>query len=182
MKIDRSYVLAATIGLLLVGCSTTPTEQKPAPEPQAQPAPAAPPPAAPPAPEAPRAVEAPPPVPMDPLNDPNSILARRSVYFDFDKSLIHESDVPVIEAHGNYLASHTLRTVRIEGNCDERGSHEYNLALGQRRAEAVRARLKLLGVPNARVETISLGKEKPKDPGHNEAAWAQNRRSDIIYK
>jgi len=182
MKIDRILVLAAAMGIVVAGCSSTPTEQKPAAEPQAQPAAPAPPPAPPPAPEAPRAVEAPPPVPMDPLNDPNSILARRSVYFDFDKSLIHESDVPIIEAHGNYLVSHTARTVRIEGNCDERGSHEYNLALGQRRAEAVRARLKLLGVPSSRLDAISLGKEKPRNPGHNEAAWAENRRSDIIYK
>jgi len=182
MKINRILVLAAAVGFVVAGCSSTPTEQKPAPAPEAQPAPPPPPPAPPPAPEAPKAVEAPPPVAMDPLNDPNSILARRSVYFDFDKSLIHESDVPIIEAHGNYLVSHASRTVRIEGNCDERGSHEYNLALGQRRAEAVRARLKLLGVPTSRVETISLGKEKPRNPGHNEAAWAENRRSDIIYK
>ena len=119
---------------------------------------------------------------MDPLNDPNNILSHRSVYFDFDKSFIHESDAPIVEAHAKYLVDHGARTIRIEGNCDERGSHEYNLALGQRRADVVRTRMKLLGVAESRVETISLGKEKPRNPGHNEAAWAENRRSDIIYK
>jgi len=78
--------------------------------------------------------------------DPNSILTHRSVYFDYDRSVIHESDVPVVEAHGRYLVDHPARTVRIEGNCDERGGREYNLALGQRRADAMRERLRLLGV------------------------------------
>ena len=77
---------------------------------------------------------------------------------------------------------HRSHDIRIEGNCDERGRHEYNLALGQRRANAVRSRMGLLGVSEARIETISYGKEKPKKPGPNEAAWAENRRSDIIYK
>ena len=181
MKINRLMTLAAVIALAAAGCKTTPpAEEKPAPAPQEQPAAPAPAPA--PVPEAPKPVPPAPQVQMDPLNDPNSILAHRSVYFDFDKSLIHDSDARIIEAHGNYLLGHAARTVRIEGNCDERGSHEYNLALGQRRAEAVRTRLKLLGVSDSRVETISLGKEKPRNPGHNEAAWAENRRSDIIYK
>lgn len=182
MKINRILILAAAVGFVVAGCTSTPTE-KPAPAPEAQPAPPAPPPPAPPpAPAAPQAVEAPPPAPMDELNNPNSILAKRSVYFDFDKSLIHQSDVPIIEAHGNYLVSHTARTVRIEGNCDERGSREYNLALGQRRADVVRSRLQLLGVPTSRVETVSYGKEKPRAMCHNESCWWQNRRSDIVYK
>jgi hypothetical protein len=79
------------------------------------------------------------PTPIDPLSDPNSILMHRSVYFDYDRSVIHDSDVPLVEAHGRYLVDHRARTIRIEGNCDERGGREYNLALGQRRADAMRA-------------------------------------------
>jgi peptidoglycan-associated lipoprotein len=119
---------------------------------------------------------------VDPLNDPNSPLAHRSVYFDFDRSVIHEQDMPTVEAHGRYLVDHRARTIRVEGNCDERGGREYNLALGQRRADAVRDRMKSLGVAGDRIETVSFGKEKPRNPGHNEAAWAENRRADIIYK
>ena len=178
MKIDRMMMLAAVVAFTAAGCSTTPPEKPPEPAPQAKPAP---PPPAPPPPPPPPKVEAPPPIQMDPLNDPHSILAKRSVYFDFDKSIIHENDLAVVEAHGNYLLDHTSRTIRIEGNCDERGSREYNLALGQRRADAVRSRLKTLGVAESRVETVSYGKERPKNPGHNEAAWAENRRDDIIY-
>jgi peptidoglycan-associated lipoprotein len=118
---------------------------------------------------------------MNPLHDPNSILAKRSVYYDFDKSNIKPEFRPLIEAHAGYLREHGAATVRIEGNCDERGSREYNLALGQRRADGVRKALELLGVPDKRIETTSWGEEKPRAAGHNEAAWAQNRRSDIIY-
>jgi peptidoglycan-associated lipoprotein len=119
-------------------------------------------------------------VSIDPLNGP-SILAHRSLYFDFDRSVIHDSDLAVVEAHGRYLVDHPARAVRIEGNCDERGGRECNLALGQHRADALRERLRLLGVSPERVETVSLGKEKPRDPRHNEAAWAENRRDDILY-
>ena len=118
---------------------------------------------------------------MNPLHDPNSILAKRSVYYDFDKSLIKPEFRPLIEAHAGYLREHGAATVRIEGNCDERGSREYNLALGQRRADSVRKALELLGVPDPRIETTSWGEEKPRAAGHDEAAWAQNRRSDIVY-
>jgi peptidoglycan-associated lipoprotein len=119
---------------------------------------------------------------VDALNDPNSTLAKRSVYFDFDKSLIRSEFQPLIEAHGRYLVDHLQRQIRIEGNCDERGGREYNLALGQRRADAVRERMQLVGVPPARIETISFGKEKPKTSAHDEAAWAENRRADIVYR
>jgi len=173
-------MLAAFVALVAVACSSTSLEQKPASAPEARPAPAAesaPAPASVPL----RQAGAPAPMRIDPLLDPNSILTHRSVYFDYDRSVIHESDVPVVEAHGRYLVDHPARTVRIEGNCDERGGREYNLALGQRRADAMRERLRLLGVSSDRVETISLGKEKPRNAGHDEAAWAQNRRADINY-
>jgi len=107
--------------------------------------------------------------------------AARSIYYDFDKSIVKEEFKSVIESHGGYLAGHSGAKVVIEGNCDERGSREYNLALGQRRADSVKAKLKLLGVAEAQIETVSWGKEKPRAQGQNEAAWAENRRSDIVY-
>lgn len=180
MNTLRVSILAAAIAVLAAGCSTT-KEEQPAQATETKPAPPAPPPAPPP-PAPASEVQAPPPVAVDPLNDPNSILAKRSVYFEFDRSNISDSDAAIVEAHGRYLVDHPSRTVRIEGNCDERGGREYNLALGQRRADAVRDRLKIQGVAASRIETVSFGKEKPRNPGHNEAAWAENRRADIVYK
>ncbi|HYB50672.1 MAG TPA: peptidoglycan-associated lipoprotein Pal [Burkholderiaceae bacterium] len=185
MKHLRVALLAVAIAYAASGCSSTSLEQKPAPitTPETRPTPA--PGSTPTTQPGPTPVEqAPAPAAgaIDELNNPKSLLARRSVYFEFDSSSIKDSDVPVIEAHGRYLVDHPKRTVRIEGSCDERGGREYNLALGQRRAEAVRERLKVLGVPSNRIETISLGKEKPRNPGHDEAAWAENRRADIIYQ
>lgn len=117
----------------------------------------------------------------DPLNDPASILAKRSVYFDVDSYVVKDEFKPVVEAHAKYLIARPNRKVIIQGNTDERGGSEYNLALGQKRAEAVRRALALLGVPDTQMEAVSLGKEKPKASGSNEAAWAENRRSDIAY-
>jgi len=181
MNTLRVALLAVTVAFAAAGCSSTNLDQKPATAADAKPAPVAPAPAPAAAPEPVKPVTAPA-APIDPLNDPKGILAKRSVYFEFDRSSINESDVAVVEAHGRYLVDHSARAVRIEGNCDERGGREYNLALGQRRADSVRDRLKVLGVSAARVETISLGKEKPRNSGHNEAAWAENRRADIVYK
>lgn len=117
----------------------------------------------------------------DPLNDPASVLAKRSVYFDIDSYVVKEEFKPVVEAHAKYLIAHPDRKVIIQGNTDERGGSEYNLALGQKRAEAVRRALALLGVPDTQMEAVSFGKEKPKASGSNDAAWAENRRSDIAY-
>jgi peptidoglycan-associated lipoprotein len=117
----------------------------------------------------------------DPLNDPASILAKRSVYFDIDSYVVKDEFKPVVEAHAKYLIAHPDRKVIIQGNTDERGGSEYNLALGQKRAEAVRRALALLGVPDSQMEAVSFGKEKPKATGSNDAAWAENRRSDIAY-
>ena len=116
-----------------------------------------------------------------PLDDPQSPLAKRSVFFDFDDYLIHQSDLPLLEAHAKYLTTNKSAKVRLEGNTDEKGGREYNLALGQRRAEAVRKSLVLLGVPEANLEAISYGMEKPADPSHNDEAWAKNRRVDLNY-
>jgi peptidoglycan-associated lipoprotein len=117
----------------------------------------------------------------DPLNDATGMLAKRSVYFDFDSYVVKDEFKPVIEAHSQYLIKNTDRKIVIQGNTDERGGSEYNLALGQKRAEAVRRALNLLGVADSQIEAVSFGKEKPKATGSNEAAWAENRRADIVY-
>ncbi|MHA6909229.1 peptidoglycan-associated lipoprotein Pal [Ralstonia pseudosolanacearum] len=120
-------------------------------------------------------------VSRDELTDPNSPLAKRSVYFDFDSYAVKPEYQGLLTQHARYLQSHNQRKVLIQGNTDERGTSEYNLALGQKRAEAVRRALSSLGVPDSQMESVSLGKEKPQASGHDEESWAQNRRSDIVY-
>jgi peptidoglycan-associated lipoprotein len=117
----------------------------------------------------------------DPLNDPQGVLALRSVYFDFDSYAVRSSETSVVKNHSQYLNNNKQRKILIQGNTDDRGGAEYNLALGQKRAEAVRKSMTLLGVPESQMEAVSLGKEKPKAQGSNEAAWAENRRADIVY-
>ena len=118
----------------------------------------------------------------NPLTDPNSPLSKRSVYFDFDSNAVKDEYRGLIQAHSRYLTNDKRDAhIRIEGNCDERGSREYNLALGQRRAEAVKKVMTVLGVSDGRIETTSYGEEKPAAQGHDESAWAQNRRADIKY-
>ena len=118
----------------------------------------------------------------DALNDPNSPLAKRSIYFDFDSYTVRDEYRGTIEAHARYLAANKGRKVIIQGNTDERGSREYNLALGQKRAEAVRKALAALGVSDAQIEAVSLGEEKPRATGNDEASWAENRRADLAYQ
>jgi len=117
----------------------------------------------------------------DPLRDPASPLSQRSVYYDFDKYDVKDEYKPLIEAHAAYLRANAAVKMLIQGNTDERGSREYNIALGQRRAEGVKRMLTLLGVAEDQVEAVSLGEEKPKELGHTEEAWARNRRSDMLY-
>lgn len=125
---------------------------------------------------------APPPVAtVDPLNDPNSILAKRSVFYPLDVAVVQADDSAIVEAHAKYLSEHPDKKVRLEGNCDERGSDEYNLALGQRRADGVKKLLEAGGVRENQISTISYGEEKPKATGHDEASWSQNRRTDLNY-
>ena len=119
---------------------------------------------------------------VDPFNDPASPLYKKSVFFDFDSFVVKSEFQPVVEAHGKYLASTKNRRIVVEGHTDERGGREYNLALGQKRAEAVKQRLMLLGATDSQIETVSFGKEKPRAVGSNEEAWAQNRRADIVYR
>jgi len=118
---------------------------------------------------------------INPLKDPNNILSKRSVYFDFDQYTVKPEYKALVEAHAQYLASHPNASIRIEGNADDRGTREYNLALGQKRAVAVKKVLNTDGAQDKQIETISYGKEKPKALGENEAAWAENRRADIVY-
>jgi peptidoglycan-associated lipoprotein len=111
----------------------------------------------------------------------NAALAKRSVYFDYDSNAVKDEYRGLVQAHSRYLGNKRDSRIRIEGNADERGSREYNLALGQRRAEAVKRVMTVLGVSDGRIETTSYGEEKPKATGHDEAAWAENRRADIRY-
>lgn len=117
----------------------------------------------------------------NPLEDPNSPLSKRTFYFDFDSSQVKPEDRVVIVAHGRYLADHPELSVVVAGNTDERGSREYNMALGQRRAEAVAQILFLQGAAKKQVQVISFGEERPVALGHNEAAWRLNRRVEITY-
>lgn len=117
----------------------------------------------------------------DVLHDPHSVLSKRSVYFDFDSYAVKDEYKPLLEAHAKYLQTTRAARVTIQGNCDERGSREYNIALGQRRADTVKRMMQLYGAADAQIETVSFGKEKPKNAGHDEAAWAENRRDDMVY-
>lgn len=115
------------------------------------------------------------------LKDPNSPLSKRIIYFDYDSYAIKDSYASLISAHAKVLAANPKLKMLIQGNTDERGSREYNLALGQKRAEAVKRALMLLGVPETQIESVSLGEEKPRMEGSDEAAYAENRRSEMLY-
>jgi len=106
----------------------------------------------------------------------------RLIYFDYDSVAIKPEFQSLIEGHARFLRANASRHIAVEGHTDERGGREYNLALGQRRAEAVRRALSLLGVPDNQVEAVSLGKEKPAATGADEATWAKNRRAEINYR
>ena len=115
------------------------------------------------------------------LRDPNNILSKRSVYFDYDSNVVKDEFRPLVTAHARYLQQNAKAKMRIEGNADDRGSREYNLALGQRRADAVKQMMQLLGARADQIEAVSFGEEKPKCKDAAEACWAQNRRGDIAY-
>jgi peptidoglycan-associated lipoprotein len=119
---------------------------------------------------------------QNPLKDPGSILSKRSVYFDFDAYAIKDDYKSLLEAHARYLQANRNARMTVEGNTDERGSREYNIALGQRRADAAKRMMLLSGATEAQIDTVSFGKEKPRNAGHDESAWAENRRDDIGYR
>ena len=118
---------------------------------------------------------------MNPLDASIAISKNRSVYFDFDKYLVKPEFMQALETHGKYLAANPKAVIKIEGNTDEQGGTEYNLALGQKRADAVAKVLRIYGVRDAQLEAISFGKEKPKSLGHDDESRAQNRRADLVY-
>ncbi len=166
---NKLVISIVLVNLLAACASEKPKEAAPAPAP----APKA---------ETPKAAPvAPAKVAVDPLDDPASILAKRSVYYPFDVAAVQDADKPVVQAHARYLGEHPGRKVRLEGNCDERGSNEYNLGLGQRRADGVNKMLVLGGAKESQLESVSYGEEKPRASGHDEASWSQNRRTDLNY-
>jgi peptidoglycan-associated lipoprotein len=169
----------ATLALaaLLAACSTPAPPPAPTPPP-APPAPAAPPPAPPPVAKAEPVV----PVesPMERFERERRSADERSVYFAFDRYTLNPDDDAVIAAHARLAQSYANDHLTLRGNCDERGSREYNLALGQHRADTVKQRLVLLGVAADRIETVSLGKEQPRALCHEEKCWSQNRRTDFV--
>jgi len=118
---------------------------------------------------------------ISPLEDPTNPLSERIVYFDYDSSDVQEQYRGTIEAHARYLAQNPGTTMSLEGHADERGSREYNLALGERRSIAIKRQMTLLGAAPAQIRTVSYGEERPLVDGHDDFSWSQNRRVEIIY-
>jgi peptidoglycan-associated lipoprotein len=165
----KKLIISIVLVNLLAACASEPKKEEAAPAP----APKA---------EAPKPAPAPAPkAEVDPLNDPSSILAGRSTYYPFDVAVVQEADKPLVQAHAKYLSEHSNRKVRLEGNCDERGSNEYNLGLGQRRADGVNKMLAAGGARAEQLDSVSYGEEKSRCTDHNEACWKQNRRTDLNY-
>jgi len=119
---------------------------------------------------------------VNPLVDPTNILSKRSVYFEFDEYVVNDKYKSMVLSHARYLRENSNLNIRVQGNADERGSREYNLALGQRRADSVKRVMTLSGTPDSQIESVSYGEEKPRAVGHNEASWTENRRVDIRYQ
>src|SRR4029077_16028166 len=115
------------------------------------------------------------------LKDPRNILSKRNIYFDYDQFTVKDEYKPIVEAHAKYLQANRSARAILQGNGDERGTREYNIALGQKRADAVKNLMLLLGATEIQIETVSFGKEKPRREGHDEASWAENRRVDIVH-
>ena len=178
----RAILLSAIATLLVAGCATTSEEGQPgAPVEGAKPGAGK-----------PGAVQSTPVTPVEAgkagggspfaaLKDPNSPLSKRSVYFDYDKFDVKDEYRPLVEAHAKFLRDNATAKMLLQGNADERGSREYNVGLGQRRADAVKKMLTLLGARESQVESVSLGEEKPSCNGHDEECWAKNRRDDMLY-
>jgi peptidoglycan-associated lipoprotein len=161
-----SLRLVLALAVVLAACASTPPPAQPTPAQQvAQPAPPPPPPAQP-------APTPPPPPPAE--------TGPASLYFDYDSSELSSDSRSTLQTFFDALKDRPMVMVRVEGNCDERGTAEYNLALGQRRADAAKKYLVNLGLAGARITTVSNGKEKPKVQGTDEASWRENRRDDLM--
>jgi len=168
----KKAIFPAIALALLYGCASTPTEEaKPG-----TPTPSA-------ATPAPGAAAASPSAPTGaPIEQaPSDLLSKRSVFYDYDKYDIKDEYRPILQAHAKYLAANRGKKMLVQGNCDERGSREYNIALGQRRAEGVKRTLLLMGAAGSQIEAVSLGEEKPRCSDHSESCWSQNRRGDMLY-
>lgn len=174
----RNLLVVAIAALALAGCASQGTQTQPA-EPSAEPV------------ETPDT--APPPVssPAQPPESDNNgnpfvpgttQLLSRTYYFEYDGSVLSPEDLASLEMHATFLRNNPDRSIVIEGHADERGTREYNLALGERRADTVRSFLSSAGVAPRQVEIVSYGEERPEDPGHAESAWASNRRAVLIYR
>lgn len=170
-----SMLLAAA---LFAGCASSPSETEPT-EPSVEPVTTpdtTPPPAAPSAPLPSFDVNG------NPFVPGTSRPLARTFYFGYDRAVLSPDDLAALEMHASILRDNRDRSVVVEGHCDERGTREYNLALGERRADAIRSFLTTAGVSPRQIETVSYGEERPEDPGHDEAAWARNRRAVMIYR
>jgi len=118
---------------------------------------------------------------IDRLEQTEGALSSRTIYFEFDSAKLTSESIEILETHGNFVAGNGEVTVRLEGHADERGSREYNIALGDRRAQSVRRVLLFQGASTDQLETVSYGEEQPAMSGHTEEAWARNRRVELIY-
>jgi peptidoglycan-associated lipoprotein len=181
---NKKFVVSVIMAMFLAACASKPIEEPKAPMKESSPPPA-------------QTQEAPPAdtsnsgatttpametkAEVNPLKDPNNILSTRSIYFDYDKDEVKSEYRALVEAHAKYLVEHPNAKLVLQGNTDDRGSREYNLALGQRRSAAVRKVMNVLGASDTQIETVSYGKEKPRCSDQAEACWAQNRRVDIVY-
>ncbi len=167
-------LLLLAAALLLGGCPTTPPVEDPPPSARdldglsRRPTP---PPSLPPT----------RPVQLSPLDNPSSPLRQRTVYFDYDTSEIRPQYADLLRVHAGYLFNDPGARVMLEGHTDERGTRDYNLALGDRRSDAIKRYLIAEGVPPERISTLSYGEERPDDPGHGESAWSKNRRVELVY-
>jgi len=174
----KELLAITSIVVLLAGCASTPKEEPKAAVEDRTPtaAPVQPTKPATAAPVTPKAEQ-----PINPLKDPNNILSKRSLYYDYDKYDVKDEYKPLLQAHARYLAQNRSAKVLIQGNCDERGSREYNIALGQKRSDGVKKMLLLMGAQESQLESVSLGEEKPRCTEATEACYSQNRRSDMLY-
>lgn len=175
----KKWIGLMLAALVVAGCSSTGTQNETSPEPET---------VEPPATVEPAPVEEVIPEPSDfaadgvtPI-DANGRPISRTFYFEYDKSVLNPSDLAALELHAQILRRNSDRSIVIEGHCDERGTREYNLALGERRASTVEAFLLSAGVSSRQIETVSYGEEQPEDPGHDEGAWERNRRAVVSYR
>lgn len=173
----RSLAVLMIASVLLAGCAGRGTQTQPT-EPSEEPV------------ETPDTTPPPVSAPAQPETNENGIpyipgttkLLPRTYYFEFDRSVLSREDLQSLQMHAEFLRNNPDRSIVVEGHADERGTREYNLALGERRADAIRSFLVSAGVSSRQIETVSYGEERPEDPGHDESAWSRNRRAVLIYR